>query len=600
MTPPPKAPVLESEGATGQAAPVAFGDLYGYVKPFLPLIALGTVLAAGTRGLFLVLPQLASRMIDITTDQVGPASLNTVGAQVLATVLAVAVLQFAGAMLFAYVGGRIVLGVRREIFAHVLSLSLDFFERRRVGEVMSRVAGDAAVMREIGTTLPLRLVTHGVTVIGVVVIVMASNPKLTIILLAFLPAMALSTAIFGKVIRRLAVKARDNVAQANVAVEEALSGIATVKSFAQEGGESSRYGRWLSEVFRSSTHLAFAREGMRMMSLSIVYGGLTAAMWFATTMILAGALTTGELVGFMMYALIAGRSFAGLAGVWSQWERLRGTGLRLVQILHERPSVVDRPDAVGFDGSHQTIAFRGVCFSYPTHPDRKVISDLDFSFERGQHIALVGESGAGKSTVAALLLRLYDVTDGSITIDGCDIRGLVQSDLRRAVAVVPQDIVVFGRSVRENIIYGNRDATEEELVAAARAAHAVEFIDEMPQGFDTVLGERGVTISGGERQRIAIARAILKDPSILILDEATSSLDKPSEESVRDALTNLMKGRTTVVIAHRLATIEGADRVLVLHEGRLVESGSHAELIQAGGHYARLYRMGTWQEGKVA
>jgi ABC-type multidrug transport system fused ATPase/permease subunit len=241
-----------------------------------------------------------------------------------------------------------------------------------------------------------------------------------------------------------------------------------------------------------------------------------------------------------------------------------------------------------------------VSFSYPTDPERQVLIDLDFSFERGEHIALVGESGAGKSTVAALLLRLYDVTGGSIAIDGRDIRDLSQKDLRRAIAVVPQDIVVFGRTIRENIAYGRQKATAEEIVAAARAANALEFIERLPEGFDTVLGVRGVTLSGGQRQRLAVARAILKNPSILILDEATSSLDKRSEALVRDALANLMKGRTTIVIAHRLATIEGADRVLVIRDGRLVESGTPHDLLRAGGHYAWLHHTGVWEGGPAA
>ena len=305
-------------------------------------------------------------------------------------------------------------------------------------------------------------------------------------------------------------------------------------------------------------------------------------------------------MAFMMYALLAGNSARELASVWSRYERLRGVALRLIQIFDERPSVEDRPGAVRFDGSHQTIAFNNVTFSYPTDPARRVLTDVDFAFARGEHVALVGESGAGKSTVAALLLRHYDVTGGSITIDGRDIRDLSQKDLRRAIAVVPQDIVVFGRSIRENIGYGRQDATDEEIVAAARAAHALEFIERLPEGLDTVLGVRGVTLSGGQRQRLAVARAIIKNPAILILDEATSALDKPTEALVRDALANLMKNRTTIVIAHRLATIEGADRVLVLHEGRLVESGTPHALLRAGGRYAWLHQTGAWERGPAA
>ena len=395
------------------------------------------------------------------------------------------------------------------------------------------------------------------------------------------------------------MKAQDNIARANVAIEEALSGIATVKSFAQEEGEVRRYSRALSEAFRTSIRLSFAMQGMKAVSLGIVFGGLACVTWYATSLILSGALTTGDLVAFMMYGVLAGNSLSALAGVWSGWERLRGTCLRLVQIFHERPLVADRPDAVAFDGSHRTIAFRDVTFSYPTDPERKVLSDIDFSFERGQHIALVGESGAGKSTVVALLLRLYDVSGGSITIDGRDIRQLVQDDLRRAVAVVPQDIVVFGRSVRENILYGNRDATEEELVAAARAAHALEFIEQMPEGFDTVLGERGVTISGGQRQRLAIARAMLKDP----VDPGPRRGDELAGQAQR----RIGEGGAGESdegphdVRHRPPAGDDRERRPRARpsSGRLVESGTHAELLESGGHYARLYRTGAWEEGQV-
>jgi ABC-type multidrug transport system fused ATPase/permease subunit len=477
---------------------------------------------------------------------------------------------------------------------------MSFFERRRVGEMISRVAADASTVKEIATSLPPLFVNHAVIVIGSITIMMVSQPKLTLVSLAFLPFIALSTAIAGRRVRRMATRAQDDLAQTNVGLEEALSGIGTVKAFAQEETELRRYMTRLSELFRSSMRVFVAQEAMRLTSLLIVYGGLVAVVWYATNQILAGALTTGELVAFMTYAMFAGTNFRVLVDGWSRYERMRGVTLRLVQIFFERPSVVDRPDAVGFDGSHRRIAFRNVNFSYPTDPGRPVLVDLDFSFESGEHIALVGESGAGKSTVAALLLRLHDVTGGSITIDGRDIRDLAQKDLRQAIAVVPQDIVVFGRSVRENIGYGRRDVTEAEIAAAARAAHAVEFIERLPKGFDTVLGVRGVTLSGGQRQRLAVARAIVKNPAILILDEATSSLDKPSEALVRDALANLMRGRTTIVIAHRLATIENADRVLVLHEGRLVESGTPADLLRAGGHYAWLHQTGAWAAGPVA
>jgi ABC-type multidrug transport system fused ATPase/permease subunit len=573
--------------------------LFRYARPFVPLIALATVLSLAARGIVLVLPQLASRIIDTAQGQLPSSLLNSTAVLLVAALLAAAFLQFAGAVLFALVGERVVQNLRTDLFSHLLSLSMNFFERRRVGEMISRVAADAGTVREIATSLPQLIVNHGVIVVGAFAIIMIRHPKLTFIMLAFLPFMALSGALAGRRVRRMATRSQDDLAQTNVGLEEALSGISTVKTFAQEDTEIGRYMTRLSVLFRSSMRVFVAQEAMRLFSLLLVYGGLATVTWYATTQILAGVLTTGELVAFMMYAMFAGDSFRSLVDVWSRYERMRGITLRLSQIFLERPAVLDRPDAIAFDGSHRKIAFRNVSFSYPTDPGRKVLVGLDFSFARGEHIALVGESGAGKSTIAALMLRLHDVTDGSITIDGRDIRDLSQKDLRRAIAVVPQDIVVFGRSIRENIAYGRQDATDEEIVAAARAANALDFIERLPEGFDTVLGVRGVTLSGGQRQRLAVARAIVKNPSILILDEATSSLDKPSEALVRDALANLMKGRTTIVIAHRLATIQGADRVLVLHQGKIVESGTPGDLLQSGGHYAWLQQAGAG-EGPAA
>jgi len=573
--------------------------LFRYARPFLYLTVIATVLSVAARGLVLVLPQLSSRIIDAGQGQAPQSLLSATGSLLLATLLMTALLQFSGAVMFAYVGERIVQNLRNDLFTHLLSLSMNFFERRRVGEMLSRVAADAMTVREIATSLPQVVVNHAVIVVGALAIIMIRHPKLTLLLLAFLPLVVLSAAVMGRRVRRMSTRVQDDLAQTTAGAEEALSGIATVKAFAQEETEIRRYSSRLSALFQSSLRVFVAQEAVRLVSLLVVYGGLVTVTWYATTQIRAGALTTGELVAFMMYALFAGNSFRELANTWSRFERVRGIAVRLVQIFHERPSVVDRPDAVGFDGSHQSIAFRDVSFSYPADPGRQVLADLDFAFERGEHIALVGESGAGKSTVAALLLRNYDVTGGSITIDGRDIRELLQKDLRRAIAVVPQDIVVFGRSVRENIGYGRQDATDEEIVAAARAAHALEFIERLPEGFDTVLGVRGVTLSGGQRQRLAVARAIIKNPAILILDEATSALDKPTEALVRDALANLMKNRTTIVIAHRLATIEGADRVLVLHQGRLVESGTPYDLLRAKGRYAWLHQSGAW-EGPAA
>jgi ABC-type multidrug transport system fused ATPase/permease subunit len=591
-------PAPESRGAVAAETDARY--LFRYARPLLPLIALATLLSVGARGAVLVFPQLTSRIIDAAQGQLSPSLVSTTGALLIAALLLAAFLQFSGAVLFSYVGERMVQRLRRDIFSHLLSLSMNFFERRRVGEMLSRVGADAAALKDIATGLPQAIVNHVAIAVGAVVIMMLRQPDLTLILLAFMPFVILAAVISGRRVRRLATRVQDDLAQTTVGAEEALSGIATVKAFAQEEHERRRYETNLAALFRSSRRFFIVQEAVRLSSILVLYGGLVTVTLYAMRQISAGALTTGALVAFMMYALLAGNSFRELASIWSRFERVRGVAVRLVQIFDERASVVDRPDAARFDGSHQTVAFHNVTFSYPTDPGRQVLADIDFAFTRGEHVALVGESGAGKSTVAALLLRHYDVTGGAITIDGRDIRDLSQKDLRQAIAVVPQDIVVFGRSIRENIGYGRQDATSEEIVAAARAAHALEFIERLPEGFETVLGVRGVTLSGGQRQRLAVARAIIKNPAILVLDEATSALDKPTEALVRDALTNLMKNRTTIVIAHRLATIEGADRVLVLHEGRLVESGSPHALLRAGGRYAWLHQTGAWGRGPAA
>lgn len=598
MTPP--RPIETAKEEAAPAAPNAVAYLMRYIRPTAPLIVLGVGVAILGRALVLTTPNLARSIIDLTMLDDGGEAVGRAALLFLGAVIGVAVLQFCSGMIFAVVGERVVLHLRSEIFRHVMGLSMDFFERRRVGEILSRIATDATVVREIGTALPLNVVTHTATIVGVLAIVLIQYARLGLALIAFVPLVAVVGIVMGRLVRSRATTHQDNLATANVSAEEALSGVATVKSFGQEDGEQLRYEGRLRESFRSSVRVAQAREGMRLLTSLAIYGGLSTVLWYATTLIGAGRMTTGDAIAFILYALIAGNSFGTLAGVWTNWERMRGVSQRLVEVFHELPTVVDRPDAKPFDGQHSEIAFKDVRFAYPTDPDTQVLHGLDFSVRFGEQIALVGESGAGKSTVAALLLRLYDVTGGGIEIDGVDLRELARDDLVDAIAVVPQDVLVFGRTVRENVLYGQPEATDDEIWDALQTANAADFVRALPGELDEVLGERGVTLSGGQRQRLAIARAVLKDPAILILDEATSALDTPNERAVRDALQALMVERTTLVIAHRLATIEGADRVLVLHEGRLVESGAHGDLLDADGHYARLYRMGRWDEGQVA
>ena len=566
-----------------------------YLRPFLALLGLGIVIALLNRGLALVVPQIVSRIVDSATGEAANASIQNMALILLAVFLASAAMQFGNTLLFAYVGERVALALRKDLFAHLLSLSADFFQRRRTGELLSRVANDATIIQTIGTTFPVDALRQSVTFAGGIILIGITNVRLTLILLAFLPLVGVATAVLGRRIRKLSTEVQDKMANSTIVFEEAVSGVETVKSFGRERHETDRYDSHLLEVLKTAMRRVLAQAAMGSSVRLLFFSGMAAVLWYAAGMIRSERMTTGELIAFLLYTLLVGNSFSGLASLWARWQRLLGAGQRVFQLLLESPSVKDRPDAVGFDGRHESIRFDDVHFTYPSRPDREVLHGLDFEVKRGEVVALVGPSGAGKSTVVALLLRHFDVTSGAITIDGRDLRELKLADLREAIALVPQDIVIFGRTLRENIAYGDLEASAEQIDAAARAAHALEFIERAPRGLDTPAGDRGVLLSGGEKQRIAIARAMLKSPPILILDEATSSLDTESEQLVKDALSHLMTDRTTFVIAHRLSTIERADRVLVMHQGEVVESGTHAELLAHGGHYARLHRAGTWE-----
>jgi ABC-type multidrug transport system fused ATPase/permease subunit len=588
-------------------------SLFTYLRPYRGKFILSLVFIALSAFSTSLFPFFLGKMIDAASPG---SSLGDLGGGLgsrmgmglkdihfsLNTALLLIFLQLTVQMVFSFmrvyllteVGEKSLADMRRDVYQKLLSMPMSFFTEKRVGELSSRISSDLSQIQDaISFTLAEFLRGIFTLVIGLAFIFWISA-KLALVMLAVVPVIAILAVVFGMRIRKMARKAQDQLADSGTIVQETFQGISIVKAFTSEVHEISRYAKSIYSVVDTAIRNARYRGAFISFMIFSVFGVIAFVMWYGANMIANGELTIGALTMFVIFSMFVGGTFAGFAEMFSQLQKTLGATHSIREILRSEGEPVELTH-VQVDPAYELkgrLSMDHVAFSYPSRPDVQVLKDVTFTAEPGEQIALVGPSGAGKSTIASLLLRFYDPTHGKIWFDNLGSVEIPLSQLRSQIAFVPQDVVLFGGTIRENIAYGNPAATDDEIRDAARKAHADEFISRFPEGYHTIVGERGVKLSGGQRQRVAIARAILKNPVILLLDEATSSLDSESEQLVQEALENLMKNRTSVVIAHRLSTVRNADKIVVIDKGIVLESGTHEELLSnAHGLYKKLVEM---------
>lgn len=565
-------------------------QIFQFLIPYKGAFFAGLVFLLFSSLTLLSFPYVAGKLIDTAQGSVWIFSdINQIALLLLGILALQSVFSFFRVWLFALVSEKAMRDIRLAVYGRLVRLPIPFFDKRRTGELISRITSDVGLLQATFSTTLAELFRQVITLVAGVAFLLFNTPKLTVFMLATFPVLVLFALIFGKFIRRLSKKTQDELAAANVIVEETLQSISTVKSFVGEGYEANRYRKGLEKVVRVALAAAKYRGAFISFIIFALFGGIVGVMWYGASLVSSGEMSVGELVSFVLYTTFIGGSIAGLGDIYSQLQKAIGSSERVVELLAEEEEAEIGVQIAAIKG---TIEFDKVAFHYPTRPEVEVLKGVSFKIQSGEKVALVGPSGAGKSTIIHLLLRFYEVAKGQIWIDGEPISHWNLASLRSKIGIVPQEVLLFGGSIRENIAYAKPTATEEEIILAAKKANAWQFISQFPEGLNTLVGERGIKLSGGQRQRVAIARAILKDPAILILDEATSSLDAESESLVQEALNELMKCRTTLIIAHRLATIRKMDRIYVLTDGKIVEEGSHQELVQeASGIYANLVRL---------
>jgi ATP-binding cassette subfamily B protein len=568
------------------------GRIWPYVMRYRSKVAWAIVFLMLAAATTLTLPLAVRRMIDhgfSTSD----STFITNYFSMLVVIAAVLALASAGRYYFVVtLGERVVSDLRRDVFAHVTRLSPAFFDHAQSGEIVSRLTADATQIKSaVGATasVALRNVILG---LGAVAMMVVTSPKLSSLVLAAIPVIVLPLVAFGRSVRKKSRQAQDTLADAAAYASEQIGSVRTLQAFTNERLVTERFEGAVEAAFQAARSSVFARSFLTFFAIFTVFASVVAVLWFGSRDVLSGAMSPGTLGQFLLYSVFAAGALGALSEVWGELSQAAGAAERLTELLTERPAItppaIPKPLPATATGS---VEFREVSFSYPVRTDRAAVHGLSFAVGPGETVAIVGPSGAGKSTVFSLILRFYDPDAGTILIDGVDVREADLDTVRNRIAIVPQDVTIFAATVRDNIGFGRPGASSADIEAAAQAALADEFIAKLANGYETQVGERGVTLSGGQRQRVAIARAILRDAPILLLDEATSALDAESETAVQTALEHLMRGRTTLVIAHRLATVLKADRILVIEDGRIVEEGTHRSLVGKGGTYARLAKL---------
>ena len=564
-----------------------FARFRPFLKPYLPRMVVAGLLVMAVAAINLALLKLAGLLWDVITVQRDAGRMNELIALFLGLVVVQGLCSMGHSYLTAWVSQHIVADFRRHLFGHLQTLSVGFFARRRTGELLSRLMNDVTIIQSVVTETPIDGAKQLVTFVGGIAFLLAMNWRLCLLILVLLPLLVIVAKFFGRRLKSLSTSIQDQTAALSTLIEEVIAGIRIVKSFVQTGREE---GRFAAQVDRTVS-LTMRRAGIMAVFIPVIslltFAAAAAVLWYGGRQVIEGAVSPGELFAFVLFAGILIGPFSSAARVFAQIREAQGATARVFEILDTQSDIRDNPHAVVLPPVSGRIAVEHINFFYDSR--QPVLTDVSFEAMPGELVAIVGPTGAGKTTVMNLLHRFYDPTEGRITVDGMDLRQVTLDSWYRQIALVPQETILFGGTILDNIRYGNHDATESAVKEASRAAHAHDFILSFPDQYQTVVGEKGVNLSGGQRQRIAIARAVLKNPRILLLDEATSALDTESERLVQEALEQLMKGRTTFVIAHRLTTVQGADRILVLDKGHLVETGTHNELMARQGLYHYLY-----------